>query len=82
MTAWRDRAACLGLDVNMFYPERGDATEEARAICHGCPVREDCLDWALRHEPDFGIWGGVGAVARGRIRGRAHRYTRPDGAVA
>jgi len=60
---WRLRAACLGADPELFFPEgaAGRALEEAaqaKLVCSGCPVRARCLDWALAHGAAFGIWGG------------------------
>jgi WhiB family redox-sensing transcriptional regulator len=58
---WMERAACKGTDTDaVFYPEipHMSAGDEARAICAVCPVREQCLEYAIdNHEPD-GIWGG------------------------
>lgn len=55
---WQDQAACAGLDVNLFFPDRyhGPSAREAGRICKRCPVRVDCADYG-RTEP-FGIWGG------------------------
>lgn len=54
--AWRDQAACLGLD-HLFFTERGES-RPAKAICALCPVIQDCLDYALSTGAHFGIWGG------------------------
>ena len=40
---WQDLANCLGVDPDLFFPERGASTREAKAVCHGCIVRDDCL---------------------------------------
>ena len=59
---WRDRAACVGADPDLFFPpEEGGKGQarKAKAICAGCPVRVECLDHALRHGEHWGIWGGV-----------------------
>lgn len=58
---------CVGLDPDLFHPERGHSAAEAKAVCAGCVIREECLDWALRHER-LGIWGGTGERERRGIR--------------
>src|SRR5690606_16852005 len=45
---WRNRAACLGVDSDLFFPPPGPyGAEEAKAICRDCPVRAECLDYAV-----------------------------------
>ena len=65
---WITRAACLGIDPDLFFPERGNSTREAKAVCAGCPVRLDCLVYALAWSEKFGIWGGHSERERRRIR--------------
>lgn len=66
MTAsdWRKLAACLGTDPDLFFPvgSEGPAAaqaDEAKQVCRSCPVRRQCLDWALRHSQGYGVWGGM-----------------------
>jgi WhiB family redox-sensing transcriptional regulator len=66
--AWQERANCLGVDPDLFFPERGASTREAKAVCWGCEVRGDCLEYALRHGEKFGIWGGLSERERRRVR--------------
>jgi WhiB family redox-sensing transcriptional regulator len=66
--AWQDDANCLGVDPDLFVPERGASTREAKEVCRGCVVREDCLEFALRNGEKFGIWGGLSERERRRIR--------------
>lgn len=56
---WQERANCLGVDPDLFFPERGASTREAKEVCRGCVVREDCLEFALANGEKFGIWGGA-----------------------
>jgi hypothetical protein len=74
---WMTQAACRGLDINLFFSERGDQKTLATAmeICNGtndtppCPVREECLAWAISHEDDnHGIFGGLTPSARLRLK--------------
>ena len=66
--AWQDLANCLGVDPDLFFPERGASTREAKEVCRGCVVREDCLEFALQNSEKFGIWGGMSERERRRIR--------------
>src|SRR5689334_2125879 len=65
---WQERANCLGVDPDLFFPERGASTKEAKSVCGGCEVRMECLEYALRHGEKFGIWGGMSERERRRIR--------------
>ena len=66
--SWQLEANCLGVDPDLFFPERGASTKEAKAVCKGCVVREDCLEFALQNGEKFGIWGGLSERERRRIR--------------
>ncbi len=66
--AWHGYANCSGVDPDLFFPERGASTREAKEVCRGCVVREDCLEWALAAGEKFGIWGGTSERERRRIR--------------
>jgi len=67
---WRYRAACCGTDLEVFFPGRGQSAEPARRICAGCPVRQPCLDYAIRHGIADGIWGGLAERDRRALRSR------------
>jgi WhiB family redox-sensing transcriptional regulator len=74
--SWQDHANCLGLDPDLFFPERGASTTEAKAVCAGCAVRRECLEYALANNEQVGIWGGTSyrqrrAIRRRRQAGRA-----------
>ncbi len=69
--AWMLDARCLDADPEAFFPEKGGSTREAKRICAGCPVRAECLEYALEHDERFGIWGGLSE----RERRRAKRLT-------
>jgi WhiB family redox-sensing transcriptional regulator len=66
--SWQDLANCLGVDPDLFFPERGASTREAKEVCRGCVVQGDCLEYALRNGEKFGIWGGMSERERRRIR--------------
>jgi WhiB family transcriptional regulator, redox-sensing transcriptional regulator len=70
---WTDLAACRGEDPELFYPvsTTGPAVaqvEEAKRVCAGCPVTEDCLSWALRAGEPAGVWGGTTPDERRYLR--------------
>ncbi len=78
---WQGKANCLGVDPDLFFPERGASTKEAKAVCRGCVVKEDCLEYALANGEKFGIWGGMSERERRRIR-RARALTRRPAGIA
>ena len=65
---WQARANCMGVDPDLFFPERGASTREAKEVCRGCVAREDCLEYALDNGEKFGIWGGMSERERRRLR--------------
>ena len=52
-TTWQTSANCLGVDPDLFFPERGASTREAKEVCRGCVVRDDCLEYALANGEKF-----------------------------
>jgi WhiB family redox-sensing transcriptional regulator len=59
--SWRDLAACLDIvsaDYDPFFADTAELQAEAIAICATCPVRDDCLTFAVRTGQQHGIWGG------------------------
>ena len=69
---WQVAAACRDADAAAFFApnyfekrSEKDAREAlAKAICAGCPVREVCLDYALRIREPHGVWGGRNEMER------------------
>lgn len=60
---WTELAECARRDPDLWFPEAGSpaTAEMARHICAGCPVRDQCHDYAVRTRPEHGIWAGIGA---------------------
>ncbi len=59
--SWREHAACLGSDTNLFFAEgRGNygTNRSAKEVCRPCPVREPCTDLALDTSTTHGVFGG------------------------
>ncbi|AVO21663.1 WhiB family transcription factor [Mycobacterium phage MooMoo] len=65
---WADRAVCQTTDPESFYPEKGSSTKDAKQVCAGCPVRVECLQWALDNNEEFGVWGGYSERERRKIK--------------
>ncbi len=65
--AWRQHAACRGVDPDIFYPVSEEDAEEAKAICAACAVHEKCLDFALGNRERDGVWGGATEKERRRM---------------
>ena len=65
---WAADAKCLDADPETFFPEKGGSTREAKRICTHCPVRNECLDYALDNDERFGIWGGLSERERRKLR--------------
>jgi WhiB family redox-sensing transcriptional regulator len=66
---WMDHGACRHLGVDVFFRESGNnhLYDSAKAICHSCIHQSSCLDYALDHHIDDGIWGGLTRNERRRI---------------
>lgn len=76
--SWRSAAACRSADPDLFFPisTTGPATRQiarAKIICAGCGVQQACLEFALTHAQNYGIWGGTTAEDRQRDRRRKRR---------
>lgn len=62
---------CHGVDPEIFFPvsSKAKATADAIELCHFCPVRIECRDYALAAGPDLhGVWGGTTQEQRALIR--------------
>lgn len=54
-----ERGACRGVKFEVFYPEAGGQYGQAQRICTACPVRAECLVWAVETRQMFGMFGGL-----------------------
>ncbi|MEW2178777.1 WhiB family transcriptional regulator [Streptomyces sp. NPDC005406] len=84
MENWRMLAACRDADPDLFFPigSTGPAlvqTEEAKTVCQGCPVRQECLRWALENGQDAGVWGGLDETERRALKRRSRRQAKSPG---
>jgi WhiB family redox-sensing transcriptional regulator len=74
----QERLPCRRENPELFFAETPQDVEIAKALCHGCPVRLECLAGALERREPWGVWGGElflqGAVIpRKRPRGRPRK---------
>ena len=70
---WKADAACRDLDTDIFFPDSDAQAGPALEVCASCPVREACLDFALRTRQHDGVWGGHTESERRRLRRRLGR---------
>ena len=57
---WREMALCAETDPEIFFPDKGGSTKEAKSICQKCDVRVDCLENSFKPgNDDLGIRGGL-----------------------
>ena len=69
--AWMARASCVGMPDEVFFPEgKRRNYSQARRICAGCPVRKECLSYALERCIGFGMFGGLTPGQRAALRRR------------
>lgn len=85
MRYWTDRAACKGqVPTELFFPPRikvvyDEMAKEAKKACFGqngrrpCPVKDQCLEWAITTNELFGIYGGMSHRERNALVRKRHR---------
>lgn len=66
MNQWQDSALCAQVATDVFFPDRGDTTKEAKRICARCDVRPECLAHALE-VGESGVWGGLSDRERRKL---------------
>ena len=67
---WQEQALCAQTDPELWFPEKGSSTTDAKRICSRCPVEGECLDAALNgpYGPErFGVWGNRSERERRRL---------------
>lgn len=77
--AWQRDAECRGEQRRYFFPptwaERRDEKDrrerQAKLICERCPVRAECLEFAVSTNEAFGIWGGLNELERKHLTSHA-----------
>jgi WhiB family redox-sensing transcriptional regulator len=79
---WRQEAACRGLDTAIFFPSTDAEAGPAKTICATCPVRDECLEWAIATRQEDGVWGGMTDNERRRLRRRRRDAARRAAAAS
>lgn len=86
---WRHHGACATHDEpDIWFAGRNGSearaqTNEAQDICYGCPVLQQCGQWALDAREVWGVWGGMTETQRRSVlRRRGIRVDVPDGKPA
>lgn len=62
------RALCAEVDGDVWFPEPGGNPRDAKAICADCEVQPECLQWAIDNREPYGVWGGLTATERRKLR--------------
>lgn len=66
--AWMEFGLCTQTDPDAFFPEKGSSPHAAKRICGDCPVRIRCLRYALDHNEQYGVWGGLTGHERRQLK--------------
>jgi WhiB family redox-sensing transcriptional regulator len=61
------RGNCREQAPDLFFPSDGVGVEVAKRVCVDCPVKSPCLEYAMEHHIDHGVWGGTSERERRRI---------------
>lgn len=72
--AWQLDAACYGMNPELFFGQ-DQPVAQLREVCASCPVRQDCRDYADKHDL-IGFWGGSAEYERRLAKRRARRAER------
>ena len=81
---WMDEGLCSQVDMDLWFPGDGQPSDLPKMICNGregrpgCPVRAQCLEYALSHDERFGVWGGLSERERGRLMGRSYPKSKSE----
>lgn len=65
---WRDAALCAQVDLDLWFPDTGGSTRDAKRVCFQCPVRLQCLEYAVERKEPWGVWGGLSQRERRHLR--------------
>lgn len=66
-TWWMALARCRDHDPEVFFVRGAAQSRRAIKICSNCDVRDECLQYSLENDVEFGIWGGMTERQRRRV---------------
>jgi len=67
---WMNDALCAQVGGEIFFPEKGSDSGQAKRTCSRCDVRLECLSYALDEGMAYGVWGGMTERERRKMRAR------------
>lgn len=67
LESWMTLGICAQTDPDAFFPEQGVNARNAKATCRRCPVKAQCLQYALDNDERYGVWGGLSERERRRV---------------
>lgn len=73
---WRPFGLCFGTYDEVFFPDSYGG-REAQAICNRCPVQVECLEYAVKTRPPYGVWGGMTRSIRIKFTAEVRRAEEP-----
>lgn len=69
-----DEIVACSNDPDLFFPDQGEGHgiqwARIKQLCNACPIVKQCAEYGIKHEPYFGIWGGLSIYERAKIAGR------------
>jgi WhiB family redox-sensing transcriptional regulator len=68
--AWQMDALCAETDPEVFFPDKGGSTRDAKKICGVCSVQAECLAYAIEYDERFGVWGGTSERERRYLKSK------------
>lgn len=71
--SWMDYGSCVGEDQDLWFPPEKSNAKTAKQICAACPVRLECLEYAVSANERYGVWGGLSYKERQAIRSYRRR---------
>lgn len=79
--SWRELSSCRQMNPDLFF-SGGGASHKAKKVCIDCPVREMCLELALKNDERFGIWGGLTRDERAKLQRKQKKGRKKEPAPA